>query len=586
MEIPVFCLPNVLGEEKVRKTSLAGFFSLLLFAAACKLEVPIPKTGPDKEKEKQTTEQKEVAKQKNSYLKKINSLEDSYQKLNSQMLEKRSRGYNTAEAEATLVLVEKSIAEAKDLVYWEKFDDLKLKIEEIKILEKKAKSLTKSAPEFGDRPVLKEKIQRKYGLDDREWVREIRGEPDKFNKHIRTPSRVTLRISNPTSMLTSSSCWSDFTQTFVIESPPNVESWYYPEDQMLYIFMETSPTVEQFLLRNDLPDSERDRLLAQLCVAPSYFGYKLIYADTPKTDVNQVTEQVFGGAYRSADMFGVGALDRLAKATAALPDLSVASVAFNTKIEPLNKLQKEQLDRFTELLKSLDPSAVSFMEESAKIRGSKEMDKAKDKKMQVLMDQQSAKTKKTLEAISRVSRWQRTFSPEQKDTDRLVKLFPEKEKEIKEVLGSFGKSLVSLSEEFENLRKELLKFKNTGYMELVFQKDQPPTTFFLLEGVRFEEKKLANKETVEIPDLTVKIIVELKLSKKEPPVLVKELPEFKITAANQFVNAVRDSRRLASFGLTFPATLSPGNYLITFLISDNLRVKTIKQKVNWVVVPD
>ncbi|MBI2057666.1 MAG: hypothetical protein HYT63_01630 [Candidatus Yanofskybacteria bacterium] len=399
------------------------------------------------------------------------------------------------------------------------------------------------------------------------------------------PSRVALRISNPSDIIISSNCWNEFTQTVVIESPPNVESWYFQEDQMLYIFMETNSTVEQFLLSNDLPDSERDRLLAQLCFTQSYSGYKLIYADAPKTDVGQILEQVFGGAYRSADMFGVGALSRLAKATAALPELSVASVAFNTKIEPLNKLQKEQLDAFLELFKTLDSSVADFTKETNEIRASQEPENVKDKKIQDLLSRQSAKTKKALEAVNRILKWQRTLNSESKDIERLVKLFPENEKEIEESLESFSQSLTSLSDEFESLRKELMKFKNAGFLELIFQKDQPPATFFLLEGVRFEEKKLASGETFESPDLLVKIVVELKLSKKDPPVLVKELPEIKISAANQFVNAVRDSRRLASFGLTFPTTLNPGNYFITFVITDNLRAKTVKQTVNWIVVP-
>src|SRR3989338_3717343 len=555
----------------------------LAFSAACGKNIRLPNPGP--EKEKQTEEQREITKQKNSFLKKINSLERNYHGLNGKMLEKRSRGYNTAEAETILAAMQKSLAEAKDLVYWENFEELKTKIEEIKILGEKAESLIKSAPEFGDKPVKKEKNERKYGLDDRERVREIRGEPDKLNKHFRGPSTIALTIFDSTDSLLQSRCWDGRTHTFYLTNPPNIESWYYPEDQKIYIFMEVNSVIEQFMLKNELTAPERDRLLFQLCETQVYSGYRLIYAGPPVTDVSLIADQVFKGEMRGADMFGIGALSRLAEATAALPDFSVAAVAFNTKIEPLNKLQKEQSDSFVELLKVIDPETTIFLEESGEIRESSEPEKAKDKKIQDLMNRQTAKTKRTLEAVSRILKWQRTLDPETKDIDRLVKLFPEKEKEIREMLGPFGESLTNLSEEFQKLNKELLKFKNSGFFELIFQKNWPPATFFLLEGVRFEEKKLASGETVELPDLSVKITVEMKSSKKDPPIFVQEMPEIKISTANQFVNAVRNSHRLASFGLTFPSSLSPGNYIITFVISDNLRAKTIKQTVNWIVIP-
>src|SRR3989344_1728120 len=303
----------------------------LAFSAACGKNIRLPNPGP--EKEKQTQEQREITKQKNSFLKKINSLEKDYHRLNSKMLEKRSRGYNTTEAEAILSAVQKSLSEAKDLAYWENFDELKTKLEEIKILGEKAESLIKSAPEFGDRPIKKEKIERKYGLDDRERVREIRGEPDKLNKNFRGSSTILLTIFDPTDRLLQSRCWDGRIRTFYLTNPPGIESWYYPEDQKIYIFMEVNSIIEQFMLKNELTAPERDQLLFQLCETQVYSGYRLVYAGPPVTDVSVIAEQVFKGEMRGADMFGIGALSRLAEATAALPDFSIASVAFNTKIE-------------------------------------------------------------------------------------------------------------------------------------------------------------------------------------------------------------------------------------------------------------
>ncbi|MBI2057667.1 MAG: hypothetical protein HYT63_01635 [Candidatus Yanofskybacteria bacterium] len=74
----------------MRRFSLVLCLSVILLTA-CGKSVHLPAPGP--EKEKQTQEQKEVAKQKNSFLKKLNSLEKDYHELNSKLLEKRSRGY-------------------------------------------------------------------------------------------------------------------------------------------------------------------------------------------------------------------------------------------------------------------------------------------------------------------------------------------------------------------------------------------------------------------------------------------------------------------------------------------------------------
>lgn len=594
---------------------LALLLSLSLVTAACGKIIHLPR--PDSDKDKQTVEERELSKKKNKYLSKISSLESKYDELEKNLVGKRSRGYNTAEAETALESVQKAIKEAKDLLYWDKFEELDLKLDEIKVLEDKTASLIKKAPEFGlGQPIKKEKIERKYMNDPRDWVKEIRGEPNPKNKHFRSPSRVELRISDPTPALTGSNCWSEFSKTFVIENPPGIESWYYPEDQMLYIFMETNSVVEQFMSRNDLPSSERDELLTRLCLAQTYSGYKLIFANFPITDVYQIAEQVFGGAVRGADMFGVGALDRLAKAEAALPELAIAGIAFNTEIEPLNKRQAQGFINFIETVRKISPEiaaaltnleekeefqkiyeeansakppfdteTLSVIEELNKIRLSEQAIDLKKKKIRDLINKQGKTFKSKLTAVEKVLLWQRTLKPSQKDVDGLVKVFPQKSKEIKEFLEKFSKNLNDLVDEFNKIRKELLRFKNKISLELAFVEDKPPAVFFLLEGVRFAEKTLPNRETVESPDLTVKIKIELNLSKKEEPILVKELDEIKITAANKFIDEVKEMRRLTSFGIEFPTNLSVGNYTVTFLITDNLRAKTTKQTITWLVIP-
>ncbi len=595
--------------------SLALLFCLSLATAACGKITHLPR--PDSDKDKQITQEKELSKKKNRYLSKITSLENESDRLAKNLIGKRSRGYNTTEAETVLELIQKAVKEAKDMLYWDKFEELDLKLDEIKVLENKSDNLIKKAPEFGSgQPVKKEKkVQRKY-MDPRDWIKELRGEPDPKNKHFRAPSRVELRVTDASPIITSSNCWSSPMQAFMIGNPPSIESWYYPEDQTIYVFMETNSIIDQFMLRNELSSLERDRLLSQLCPAQTYSGYKLIYAGPPITDANQIIEQVFMGTFRSADMFGVGALDRLAKAEAALPDLTIAGIAFSTELEPLNKQQKEYLLNFVEIIKKINPEVVavlinideneefhktfeetksaeppfgpetlSIMEELNKIRLSNQTPDLKKKKNKDLVDRQDKLFKSRLEALDKILLWQRTLKSNQKDVSGLVKIFPQKSKQIKESLDKFGKSLDDLADEFDKVRKQLLKFKNKLSLELAFKEGKPPACFFLLEGVRFEEKTLPNGEKVELPDLSVKIQIQLNLSKKEEPVLVEELEEIKITAANNVIYEVRDMRRLTSFGIKFPTTLVPGNYAITFLVTDNLRAKTVKQVITWLVVP-
>lgn len=583
----------------------------VLLLTACGKSIRLP--APDKDP--QATEQKETAKKKNEYLKRLTSLENRLNRTNGALLKKRSKGYNTAEAETTLKLAGQSLQEAKDLLFWDKFEELDLKINEIKILRDKAEHLIKNAPEFGDdRPIKKEKIRRKY-LDERDWVKELRGEPDK--KSSRSPSPINLSIFNPSQVITSSDCWSSSTQAFIIQNPPNIESWFYQQDQKIYIFMETNSIVEQFTLRNELRESERDMLLAQLCKAQTYSSYKLIYAGEPRTDAHQIVDQLFLGLGRGADMFGVGSLDRMAKAAAALSELSVAAIAFNTTIGPLTWKQAEQFQSFTELMKAVSPEVVAItinleeekefqtlydksmaaeaglikpealfiLEELKKIRSSEEPSENKRKRIKKLVDAQSKELKRRLKTFGSILNWQKTLYPEAKDIGELTKIFPGKNKEIREILGNFSKTLEELVKEFGKLRDQLMRFNNETPPELVFYQDKPPVTFFLLEGVRFEEKTLPGGEIIEEPDLLIKITVEIKIGKKEPPVFLKELKEIKITNANRFISEVRDYQRLTSFGLSFPANLSPGNYYITFTITDNLRAKTIMQVVNWLIAP-
>lgn len=588
---------------------------LVVLLASCGKSVRLPK--PEESKNKEAIAQKELAKKKNDYIYEITKLEKKHDNLSVSAVEKRSKGYNTSEVESVLILVEKAIGEAKNLLFWEKFDELDLKIGEIKILAKKAENLIKRAPLFGeqDKP-KKERVIRKYGLDDREWVRKIRGEPKPGNKRIEPGRSTRLMIPDPTEILNSSICWNPTFRMIVIQVPA-VESWWFPEDQTLYIFMETSSTVEQFMLSNDLQARERDRLLAQLCQSASYSGYKLIYVGPPRTDARQIIEQVFTGKGRGADMFGVGALGDLAKATAVLPDLDVVAVAFSTELETLNNLQNEKRKDFEKLLESVAPEilgvvldlkandrfdeiykkaesakpplsqqAKMILEKVKEIRNSKDEDGEKRKKIQKLAGSQSKVFRQKLSTVVKVLDWQKTLRVSDGDIKDLTKAFPEVKSHIEKTLLPLKDSLENLVKEFQSIRDSLVRFKNKGIFELVFREGKPPAVFFLLQGVRFDEKKFPDGRSLEKPDLSVRVKVELWISSEDQPSLLYEFPEIKIENANRFIDEVKEFQRLTSFGIRFPTTLVPGNYVITFAVTDNLRVQTVQQTITWLIVPE
>lgn len=528
----------------MRNFSRAAILLLFLFPA-CGKNIRLPR--PDTTQEGEVFSHKKEAEEVNVYLGRIEKLEREQDKLKQSALEKRENGYNTKEAEEVLAAVDEAVKIAKALLLERKFEELGIKVNETKSLQKKVKNLIKKAPAFGDRPIKKEKIERKY-LDDRDWVLENRKrEPDK--KEYRYSTTVRLFITDASAVLQQCRCWDPRMNQFVLDNPPIMESWYYLEDKTIYIFSEDNSVFRQFLLRNDLPPQNRDALLAELCEKQANLGgLKLIYVGPPVADLSSIMEQALTGRMRFAGMFGIENMERIARATAALPDLSVASVAFNTAIDGLNKLQAEQFDKFYELVKILDPE------------------------------------KKHPEVFGRIFSWQRTLKPSEKDIKELVKLFPEKETDIKELLTPFKESLLQLAKEFGIVRDKLVKFK-IDFDEMVFEEGKSISAWFFLEGASFQEKVLPDGQKVEMPDLSVKVKVEFRPGKKSPPVPVGEFPEIKIGNANKFIDEVREYRRLASFGLRFPTMLYAGSYLITFEISDNLRAQTTTYSTNWLIRP-
>ena len=119
----------------------------------------------------------------------------------------------------------------------------------------------------------------------------------------------------------------------------------------------------------------------------------------------------------------------------------------------------------------------------------------------------------------------------------------------------------------------------------MFKDNDAITVFTLLEGVRFSEKILADGSTVEMPSLSFKVGVKMLRGKKEEPLFVGESREINVSTVNNYIEEIKDYRRLSSFGIAFPFHLLSGRYEITLMITDNQSHKTIQQELDWLVVP-
>lgn len=574
---------------------------------------------------------KELAKKKQAFLDDVGDAEKRLVRLQEDTRRKRAKSYNTTEAETVLEEIVEVIQKTKDLIYWAEtaadLDAVALKLQEIKTREHKARNFIKHALLFGDKP-KKDATPRKY-LDDRDWVREaLQIDPGRINKQTRGPFTVILNIFGATAAVRETRCWDGLMSSYRLETPPNVEMWTFPNlGRKVALFMETNAIVDRFMDRNELPAGERDQLLAQLCMAQTYGGgYRLIYFGNPVTDANSIMEQLFTGRGRVAGMFGMEGRERIAKATAALPDLAIASIAFSTALHPLNQLQQEQFAKFMGTMKAYDPELVSVLTlikniheesnfaeikeklpehsgdtlsmDSAKrqqavlrlldngtrlIREGGAPEKIKEKIINDLWNLQKLEIKKRRDAILKIFRWQRTLNPGQQDIKELAGQFPPAEASVlKTNLEMFADTLKKLSKEFGVIQGNLRKYM-AEYNEAVFTEGQTIAIFFLVDGARFAERALPGGQTVEVPDLALKITVEIRKGKKEPVAFLGNF-DVKITTANQYIDEVRELRRLASFGIKFPQTLPKGNYSITFVVTDNLRAQSATTAMQWLVI--
>lgn len=578
-----------------------GPLLLLLFTFGCGRSVKVTPPLPDQKpvetthKEEVTNDQKdrletreqaseEEAGRLKNFLKKSSEYQRKLDKLNGSLLRKRGEGYNTSEAESKLKQIEEGLKNAKRLNVEGKVKELQAQLQELETWFKQAGSLVKDAPRFGEQPIKKDQIQRKYDSITQEQVREKRGEP-KTKQPIGMFS-LNLFLTDPTDILSGSLCF-DGDRTFTIQNPPHGEIWTY-DDGTIYVFIETNGIVEGFLLRNDLESYDRDRLLVQLCPAQVYSGaFRLVLVSEvgqPVTDASIIWEQIFTGKWRMADMFGLGGMERIVRATAALPDLTIAALAFNVNLQPLNQQQNEQLQKFGALIADIDPEMGVVLNEISKNNASNLPPEEKAKKNEEILRNRPAMFQKRYEAVKKIIDWQRNLHPDKNHIKDAVKVYPQYRQEIEEIGGAFRETLLQLKEEFDLTSKKLHKFE-VQPPELAFKETDHVTIFFSADGVRFNETTLPDGSKVEVADLSFKVMVKITQGKKRAPLLIKESAEILIKSVNNYIEAVKEYRRLASFGIAFPFDLPLGTYEVTIVLTDHLRVQSTQKTVKWSVVP-
>lgn len=547
--------------------------SLSFFLGGCGkiIRSPWPKSPPETEEKRETDKKKEEAKDIKKNIEKITEYELQAERLKQQLLNKRGQGYDTAEAETALQTVQDIVRSLKDLNFWaesqEQFEEIRKKFKALDEELKKTRDLIKRAPPFAGQEIKKEKKIRKYG-DDRDFVAELAGEPDLQQIHERGLFSLDLFIFNPSPILRQSVCWNPARGTFHLENTPRVITWFYPQTMKMYVFMETGPALEQFMLRNDLNEGQRDNLLVRLCAEQTFVSaLRLIYVGAPITDTEQIFQQLLTGVGRTADMFGIGALERLAKAQAVLPDLNIAALAFSINFHSLNLQQGEQAEQFVSLMKRVR-LAVTVLPE-------------KDKKA---LKKRQKREKEIDQAVVKILQWSITLNPRRKHIDELVKLFldPDAKREIRETGKRFGETIQQLEKERQRIKDDLFKFRVDFGEGLVFLDNQFIAFFLLAQGVRFEEKINPDGSRIEEPDLSVKITIKMRRGKYEEPVAFTE-KNIKITNANKIFNEMREYERLTSFGLVFSERLPAGSYEVVLQLTDNLRAQTTEKIINWLI---
>lgn len=554
-----------------------------------------PQKGQENAEDAEEKSEKEIAKENRKRIKtktqiteEIDSFRNELKKIEVTFANKRAEGINTSKAEEIFKNSSNLLKEAERLYLeanlTENYEPVLGLLQAIEDSFEKIKEEIKKAPRFREKTKPK---PREY-MDDRDIIFEKMGHPNPINVRVGPATSFSFQIHDGTSMLLNvAECFSPFSTggtsddsdeeqppqsgrrtqprisgIFHLGTPPKImiiEYYTGQEGTYQFVLAEDDPNLNLFIFDQYLKPDARDRALGSMCQSQGagFENYRLIasYKNKMAGTPEEVLEQLLSGRFRFADQFGLGALTENAKGGATLADLELVSLVFSIKIEPLSRKWSGTLDKIHEKIKDDLPS-----------------------------------NEKLQKAFAKINSWQNSFSPKKGDKKDFLNLITNRQdrQEIEALVNEFEDTLNQLVKEFERVQKELLQFKKSYGVELVFYDDQNPVIIFLLRGVGFkvEEASAGTLFKKDVLQLLVKQEFLYYRSKNdEQPLLVLE-NQFKIENANKYIDVANDYQRLTSFMLGWPLRdhLTAGHYQLKLTITDEIRERAVIQEIDFMVL--
>ncbi|PJE51171.1 MAG: hypothetical protein COV29_02765 [Candidatus Yanofskybacteria bacterium CG10_big_fil_rev_8_21_14_0_10_36_16] len=435
-------------------------------------------------------------------------------------------------------------------------------------LKTEVESLIKKASKFEIKDNSDKDGGEKFN-DDRDFVRENLGYPSSPSLIQTGPLFFKTRILG---YLPPIEC-RDGMGNYSLDFPPQVKIWRVcldGGDCYDVVFIENVLGIDRFIMSQTLDDNTRNLALDTLCKTQGsgYENYKLISAyrvgTTPIGTPEQYLEQLITGRFRFADQFGLAALEGQ-KAAAALEDLEIKSLVFNTTLENVLQIKNTALNEIIDIIFGKEVNGT-------RIGG-------------LIENYNENKKEEIIKRFLKIQSWEVTFLPDKDHKKRLLIMLDDPDSStLSQTIDSYEKSIVALKVELEGVKKNLLRFErdyNDQNNELIFYDDDPVLIIAVLlkdVGFKFETVKgFIKKET---PDLDVYYKLYWSQTKYAEPILAMD--DFvKIKDVN---NYAKDFSRLTSFMIKVPFKpdpqkggirhLSKGEYRLELRVRDNVRRKS------------
>lgn len=503
----------------------------------------------------------------------LDSLEKKLHKKEEELATRRAQGLDTAKAE-DILKKSKNLWEEAEKLYLEAnvtedYEPANGLLNAIESSFKQIDQEAKKAPRFRE----KSRPQRREHADDRDFVIERMGRPDREREGPNSTFRI--RIMDPTPILTGSLCFDSMTNDIVFQWVPRIKIFEYnrePVGKISVVFWEHNTQFDTFVLRSSLSPHERDAALARLCMELGGSDHFKILSSYTNRDVGMpefFLEQILSGRGQFIDQVGLGALPGV-KAAGALSDLELVSVVFNTAIGPINIEQHDLWKKINDQI--LDQSGQVEFDPRAGV---------------LIYDQERAD--KIKQALAKVGSWQATLLPKKNDKKQLLNLAVKNKEDLAKLLDDFEAAITKLAKEFGQVQKQLLRFKKDYSTELVFYDDESPIIIMLMQGVGFklDDQSAQTLFKRDAPRIKIESKLSYYRSKNDTdPQVIKEGLTI-ITETNRYIDLNKDLQRLTSFMLGWPSgkPLTKGYYKLKFNITDEIREKAIIYEFDFTVLP-